>query len=56
MLDQKCFTLQRCEKIDEDAKEVYKKAYQIMKLMRRKQNMISLYRMYCKWYGEEIDA
>lgn len=56
ILAQKCYTLQRDGKIDEEANEKYKKAYQIVKLMKRKQSMISLHRMYYKWYGEEIEV
>lgn len=56
ILAQKCYTLGRCGMITEGAKEIYKKAYQIIKLMRRKQKMISLNRMYYKWYGENVDT
>ena len=55
ILAQRCYTLERCGKMYEEAKEIYKKAYQILKLMHRKKKMKSLCRMYYKWYKEEID-
>ena len=55
ILAQKCYTLERCGKMYGDVKEIYKKAYQILKLMHRKKKMKSLCRMYYKWYKEEID-
>ena len=38
-----------------ESKDIYKKAYQILKLMKSKQRMLSLEKTYLKWYKETIN-
>ena len=52
--EQKRYSLDRKNGEREGSKEVYQQAYQILKLMKDEEHMISLKNAYEKWYGEEM--
>lgn len=55
LLSEKRYTMDRMENQNLESKDIYKKAYQILKLMKSEVRKLSLEKMYLKWYGENID-
>ena len=52
---EKCFAMQKEGREPKNARETYKKAYQIAKLTKRLLIMKSLKKMYYKWYSEDVE-